>query len=492
MAALKVVSAKCPTCGANLPVPPGVHQVTCRYCQNVIHVEHKKPPPGIQPFGSPGVMPSRTLYVDPDLHKASKALAWVILGACLLPVLIPIAIVVIPWATKAFKGKVKPFPVACGLNEEVEVSGNFETTGPLVTSVAHNCKLHIKNAKLKGSTLVKTETYNMELTLENVTIETTDTMVHTGSNLKVKLHGSTLTSAAAVFDTDTNMEIDVDNSTIESKNATAVKGKHNLKVRMEGGKIRGKKAGIDSNANLALTMKKGAEVTGTDGPAVKTDSSFKLEADGGKIDGGLLVSSGADIVATGLTLTAKEKAITASSSLKLDWTEGSITSASDIAIDGTSSMDLTLINTKVQGATTAIKCESSSKIKASKKTNIVGVSGYGVLTSSNTEVVLNDAALEAGTKAFKGTVNNKVKLAQGARMAGKKGGIDSEGNLEVEATGATLEGGTGAGLQAGYNARISFKQGVLKGVPAIQTERKPTSLELAGTRIEGEQKIPAR
>ncbi len=492
MAALKVVSAKCPTCGANLPVPPGVFQVACRYCQNVIHIEHRKPPPGVQPFGAPGAMPSRTLYVDPDAHKAGKALAWIIVCACLLPVLIPLVIGVGPWVVKSFKGKVKPFPVACGMNEEVEVSGNFETTGPIVTSVAHNCKLHIKNAKLKGSTLVKTEAFNMELTLDNVTIETTDTMIHTGSNLKVKLHGSTLTSAAAVFDSDSNMELDVDGSTLQSKNAAAVKSKHNLKVRMEGGKILGKKAGIDTGANHQLTMKKNAEVSASDGPAVKTDSSFKLEADGGKIDGGLMMSSGADIVATGLTLTAKEKALTGTSSVKLDWTEGSITSESDVAIDVASSADFTLIATKVQGATTAIECDSNSKIKASKKTRIVGVSSYGITTSSNSEVVLNDAALEATMRAFKGTVNNKIKLAQGARIAGKKGGISAEGNLEIEATNATLEGGTGAALDAGYNSRISFKQGLIKGTPAIDVDRKPTILELDGTRVEGEQKIPAR
>jgi hypothetical protein len=239
-------------------------------------------------------------------------------------------------------------------------------------------------------------------------------------------------------------------------------------------------------------MKKGAELFASDGPAVTSDSSFKLEADGGKIDGGLLMTSGADIVATGLTLTAKEKALAATSSVKLDWTEGSITSATDVAIDVDSSADLTLINTKVQGATTAINCSSSSKIKATKKTRIVGTSDYGITTSSNTELVLNDSALEAGLKAFKGTVNNKVKLAQGARMAGKKGGVAAEGNLEIEATSATLEGGTGPAIEAGYNSKISFKQGILKGTPAIDVDRKPSILELDGTRVEGDQKIPAR
>jgi len=492
----KVVSAKCPTCGANLPVPPGVPQVVCRYCQNVIHIEHRKPPPEVLPFGSPGAMPSRTLYVDPNAAAAAgKSIGCIIAAVCLLPILIPIVIGVGPWAVRSCKGAVRPFPVACGTNEEIEVSGNYEGTGPIVTSVGHNCKLHIKNAKLKGSTLVKTETFNMELTLDNVTIETTEPMVHAGANLKAKIHGSTLSSAGAVFDSDSNMELDVENTTIESKNAAAVKSKHNLKVRMENGKIRGKKAAIDTDANFSLTMKKASEVTSSDGYGVKTTSSFKLEAEGGKIDGAsgaLVVTSGADISATGLVLSSKEKAITASSSLKLEYNDGSITSSGDMAIDGDSSMDLTLVNVKVQGATTAINCESSSKIRASKKTRIVGTSGNGVTTSSNTELNFSDASLEGGVKAFKGTVNDKVKLGQGARLAGKKGGIEAEGNLEVDATGATIEGGSGPGLVAGYNGKVSFKQGVLKGAPALQFERKPSNLDLEGTRVEGEQKIPAR
>jgi hypothetical protein len=496
VAAPKVVSAKCPTCGAHLPVPPGVPQVTCRYCQNVIHVEHRKPPPNVQPFGTPGAMPSRTLYVDPaGAAKAGKTVGCIIAVVALVPILIPVLIGVGPWAMRSCKGAVKPFPVACGTNEDIEVSGNYEGTGPIVTSVGHNCKLHIKNAKLKGSTLVKAESFNMELTLDNVTIETTEAMVRGGSNLKVKLHGSTLTSQQTVFDGDSNMEIDVEDSTIESKAGVGVKSKYNLKVRMENGKIRGKKAGIDTDANLVLSLKKASEITSSDGVGVKTSSSLKLEAEGGKIDGaegGLVVSSGADINATGFTISSKEKAITATSSLKLDYTDGAITSLADIAIDGDSSMELTLANTKIQGASTAINCESSSKIKATKKTRIVGTSGNGITTSSNTEVNLVDAAIEAGDKAFKGTVNDKIKLGQGARMAGKKGGVLAEGNFSIEATGATLEGGSGPGLVAGYNARVSFKQGVIKGTPALQFERKPSPLELDGTRVEGEQKVPAR
>lgn len=490
VAAPKVVSAKCPTCGANLPVPPGIPQVVCRYCQNVIQVEHRKPPPEL--VMNPG-MPSRTVYIDPNAASAvGKSIGCIILVSVLLPILIPICIFVIPWATRSIKGAVKPFPVACGLNEEVEVSGNYETTGPLVTSVASNCKLHIKNAKLKGGTLVKTEAFNMELTLENVTLETTDVAVHAGANLKVKLHGSTLTSTGVVFDGPDNMEMDVENTTIESKNATAVKGRYNLKVRMENGKIRGKKSGIDCDANMVLSMKKASEVTSSDGVGVKTTSSLKLEADGGKIDapsGALVMTSSGDINATNFVLSSKDKTISATSSLKMEYEGGSITSSGDMAIDADSSTSFDLVNTKVQGATTAINCESSSKIRASKKTRIVGTSAYGVVTSSNTELNLADAALEGGSKAFKGTVNDKVKLAQGARLSGKKGGLEAEGNLEVEGAGATIEGGAGPAIQAAYGAKITFKQGALKGVPAVQFTSRPSPFDLEGTKVEGDQRL---
>jgi hypothetical protein len=359
--------------------------------------------------------------------------------------------------------------------------------------VGHNCKLHIKNAKLKGATLVKTDSFNMELSIENSTIETTDTMIHAGANLKVKMQGSTLTSAVAVIDSDSNMELDVDDTTAESKGGAAVKAKYNLKVRMENGKIRGKKAAIDADSNLTLSMKKNSELTSSDGLGVKTSSGFNLDSDGGKIDapgGAIVVSSGASLTATNLVLSSKERTIGATSSLKMEWEGGSITSSGDAAIDGDSSLALELDNVKVQGATVGINCSSNANIKATKKTRIIGISGNGITTTSNTQLNLSDASVEGGAKAFKGSVNTKIKLAQGARLAGKKGGVEVEGNLDLDATGATIEGGTGAGLLGGYNAKIQFKQGLLKGVPAIQVDRRPSIFDLSGTRVEGEQRVP--
>jgi hypothetical protein len=494
----KVVQSLCPSCGASLPVPPGVPQITCRYCQNVIHVEHRKPPPEVRPFGAPGAIPSRTLYIDPNAAaKAGKGIGCIILFGVLIPIVLPIAIGVGPWAVRSCKGALKPFPVTCGNNEEVEVSGNWEGAGPIVTTVGHNCKLHIKNSKLKGSLLIKTDASNLELTLENVTIETTGTMVKSGSNVKAKIHGSTLTAAGTVFDSDSNLELlELENSTIESTAGVAFKTKHNVKIHADNSKIRGKKIAIDNDSGLEVTMQKGSEITSSEGIAVKTSSGFKLEAEGGKIEGAegaIVASSSTKIESKGLVLaSSKASAITTTSGLKLDFTDGSITSLAEPAIvsDGG---ELTLVNVKVQGVEAGLSGKNGLKLKASKKTRIVSTAGYGILATSNSDINVNDAAIEGALKAFKGTVNTKMKLAQGTRLAGKRGGIESDSNFELDATGATIEGGAGPGiLGTGSNARIAFRQGALKGTPALQMERKPSSLDLDGTRVDGEQKLPAR
>lgn len=495
MATPKVVSARCPSCGANLPVPAGAPQVVCRYCQNVIQVEMRKPPPQVTPFGMPGGMPSRTLYLDPDAAaKAGRGVGCFIAVMIFLTVILPIGFAVGPGVAKGCKGAVKPFPISCGINETVEVSGNYESAGPIVTSAAVNCKIKIKNAKLKGSTFIKSTTSNLEVTFDNVTLETTEDMFKAGVNFKAHIHGSTLTAKGVVFDIPSNFELDTDGSTFTSSTGSVVKTGYNFKLQAENAKFRGKKNTFDTKG-LDITLKKASEVTSSEGIAIKGDSSMKIEADGGKIEGveGAIVStSSTTITAKGLVINAKDKAIVATSSLKLDLTDGAVTSQTEEAIELDSSGDIVLDNSRLQGVTAAITSKSNTKVKASKKSRIVATNGYGFLTTSNSELYLNDSTLDATNKGMKSTVNTKVKVQAGSKLTGKRGGVEAEGNLELEGTNGTIEGGAGPGIQAGYNARIDFRQSVLKGTPAIVTERKPSTLDLDGTRVEGEQKIPAR
>src|SRR5512133_3376924 len=120
VAAFRTVAPKCPTCGASLVIPPGVPQVVCRYCQNTIQLEYRKPPPEVRPFGAPGAIPSRTLFIDPDAAtKAGRAVGLVITLVTLLPILIALVAGVGPLAFRSCMRHLKPFPVACGNNDEL-------------------------------------------------------------------------------------------------------------------------------------------------------------------------------------------------------------------------------------------------------------------------------------------------------------------------------------------------------------------------------------
>lgn len=470
--------------------------MVCRYCQNVIHVEMRKPPPQVTPFGMPGGMPSTTLYIDPEqaarmAAQTGRGVAVYVGVMVVLTVFLPLCFTVGPAAVKGCKGKVKPFPIHCALNETVDVSGDFTTTGPIIESANINCKIRIANAKLKGSTLLKSTTSNLDLTLENVTIETTEELVSAGSNFKAHIKGSTLTSKGNVFDAPTNFELDAVASTLQSTDGTIVKSGHNFKLVADNSKFKAKRIAFDTQG-LDLKLKKASEITSSDGIAIKT-GSIKLEMDGGKIDGSegaILASSTTQISLKGVSVTAKEKTIVMSNSGHLDAEGGAIASQTAEAIEADTSADMTLDNVRVTAGTNGVIVKNSCKLRVSKKTRITAGSGNAYIATMNSELFASDAILEGGNKAIRAGVNTKVRLQAGAKLTGKRGGLEAEGNLELEGNGSSIEGGAGPGLQSGYNARISFLSGTIKGAPAIVLERRPSSLDLNGTRVEGEQKIP--
>jgi hypothetical protein len=490
----KLVSTKCPSCGAGLQVPPQANQVPCRYCGNVITIEHKKPPPHVHPFGAPGFAPSRTIYIDPQaLARHSRANAYIVLAVVGLTIVLPLLIGVVPMACRSLKRSMKPFPASCGTNEEVTLSGDWEGSGSAFEKVAHNCKIRIKRSKIKAKSLFETDSFNVEVTLEDSTVETTDVLVKSGSNLKLRVVGGSLTSQANVVETSSGLVLTLENTRLDSKLATAVKSTSGTKLTATNAKLHGKKFALDTESGLDANLKGASELT-SEGTALKTSSGLKLEMDGGKIDGGqsaLVGTSGLNVIAHGVTFTAKEKAISASSSFHLEMTDGSITAQTEPALSLDSSPDLVLTNAKIQG-TVAVESKSSAKIRATKKTKLTGTIGDGVVTTSSFDLTLNDAVVEAARAGLRCGTNAKVRMLQGARISGKKGGIAGDGNLELEGVGATIDGGAGAGIKPGYNGDIDFKQGVLKGIPAVEFDRKPRVFEVDGTRVDGEAKIPPR
>lgn len=487
----KLRAARCPTCGANLQIPPNAPHVTCRYCGNLITIEHKKPPPMQLQMQMQGV-PSRTLYIDPEeAARAGRSVGCMIMGITLVTVLLPLTIGLGPMVVGRIKRAIRPFPAECGVNEQIELSGDFSGTGPVIASAGVNCKILIKKSHLKGSTLLKTSASNVEVTLVDTTVETTEGLVDSGSNMKVSITGGTVKSGGTVLSGDSNLKVTLENTTIESTGDTAIKTGYNLKLSATNAKIIGKKAALDTKANADLTLKKGSEIASAAGTALKTESGLKMDAEGGKIEGGegaIVATSGAKITAQGTAFSAKEKALAFSSGADLDLRDGSITSQKDAAIECDGG-HFTLTGTKVQGASSGIEAKNGVDLRATKKASIVSTGGDAIVLTSNGELTFDDASAEGARRALKSTVNTKLKLRPGARFSGKRGGVYAESNLELESTGATIEGGSGAAIETGYNAKVVLQDGVVKGSPALSFSGRPQVLTIDGTRVDGDKKI---
>lgn len=221
---------------------------------------------------------------------------------------------------------------------------------------------------------------------------------------------------------------------------------------------------------------------------------MSIDAEGGKLDGGegaIVATSGTKITAKNVVFNSKGETLRFTSGTMLDLTDGAVISSAESAIESDGG-DYTFTGTKLQGVTSAITGKNGLKLKASKKAALVATTGDCLDLTSNGNITLGDASLDGGRYGVKSTVNLKVKLSQGARIAGKKGGVVTDSNLEVDATGATIDGGSGPGLDFDSGAKVSMQQGVLRGTPAIKASYKPSSLSLDGTKVEGDQQIPKR
>ena len=182
-------------------------------------------------------------------------------------------------------------------------------------------------------------------------------------------------------------------------------------------------------------------------------------------------------------------ALAADTAARLRFTRGAITSKQAAAIAVAGGAEVTLDGVDVKGAEAALSGGNGLILKASKKTRFVALSGDGIEVTSNADITLNDAAIEASGKALHGTVNDKLKATAGARMIGKRGGLETSSNFELAGTGATIDGGDGPGIMASVNAQITFRNGRLNGMPAIRLEQKATRLDLQGTQVMGAQTI---
>lgn len=442
LAMARLHAAKCPTCGAGIHVDPGAASAVCRYCQNVITIEKRAPPPTATPFGVPGGMPSTTLYIDPKaIGRATSKVVAIIALTTLIPVLIPLAIFVGGPLVRGVKGTVRPFPATCGLNETLTLSGSFDGPGPAITSVAHNCKITIKGSKIKAGALFDTSGSNVELTIVDSTIETTGAAVTAGVNTKIRVNGGSVKSGGAVVDAKHNLEVTLEGTTLESTAGATITAP-GIDLRAKDSTVRGKTAALEID-NLA------------------------------------------EVKAEATTFEAEGSTFVFQTNPKVNLTGGAVISRTDRAIDGALNMELTVSGTKIQGAAGAVAASKGNlKLKASGKASFVATDGDAVEVDTNGKLTFADATVEASRRAIKAGHNLELTLKPGAQLTGKKGGVLADGNFEIDANGAAIDGGTGAGLEA-RGAKVLMRGGSLKGDPALRFASRPATLELDGTQVVG-------
>ncbi len=134
-----IAAQRCPNCGAPIPHSPEQDEVSCQYCGQRLQLA-----PSRTRGGAAGAQSSVKARV---LHGALTVIA-LLAGAVGFRALDG------GFSSKAGSGLALPlkapsFPLSCGSNQELTISGRkFEGRGTLITADV-NCKLTIRDSTLK-------------------------------------------------------------------------------------------------------------------------------------------------------------------------------------------------------------------------------------------------------------------------------------------------------------------------------------------------------
>jgi hypothetical protein len=393
----KLTSKKCPNCGAPLVLNPGVHDVPCQYCGNVIHVEWgRKAPPPTQ-------APPLTVYVRPS---SGCLPVWILLGT-VIPIMLPLWFAFGPKlvnlaneaASEAGIAPKTSFPVTCGMNQEVSIIGQtFEGPGTLINGDI-NCKIRIKDSKLKGDLVVSAKNL-VEINVENSTLEGKEAAVRLGMNSKLFARkNSVLKGEEAGVLAGINSEIGLQDSSVESPNS-GIRADVNCRLDGNNSKITGGEYGLRANSNLNVT---GRELSISGGRvALESEVNLKLELRGGVFDG-------------------KEAAVHMkgpNAALKLG--QKARLTAREKALDTESNLELEMEDALIDGGEIGIETGVNPKLTLNKNARVVG-KNVALKVGHNLELEMRGASLESDAIAlcapFNAEISARESVIRGGRQA---------------------------------------------------------------------------
>jgi hypothetical protein len=395
----KLTSKKCPNCGAPIALNAGQSDVSCQYCGNVIHVEWGKK--------APAEKPPMTVYVK---RPGFAMLPLLIVLGSLVPIAIPLFVAFGPklknLATAVAAesgiptGKMS-FPTDCGMNRELTIIGQtFEGAGTLVTGDV-NCKIKIKDSKLKGDIVVLAKNL-VEITVENSTLEGKEAAVRLGMNSKLFARTQTvLKGEEAGVIGGINSELSLDGSTIEGA-VSGFRAEANCKLTANGSRISGKEFGIRSSSNLSV---EGRELVISGGRvALESEVNLKLDLRGGTLEGGeagvRTKGPNANLKLTRQArIAARETALNSESNLQLEM-EDAVIDGGEIGVETGANPKLSLgPKARIHGGNVAVKAGVNLELEMRSAT--IESELVGLCAPFNIEIQARESTIRAGADAFR-------------------------------------------------------------------------------------------
>ena len=311
---------KCPGCGAKIELPmPGPQAIvfTCQYCHYRIPIPAAYVPP-VQPYVPAQVHVQMPTYTAPYKGRSG---AWIAILS-LLPLLIPLVI----FGTQGggctnlrarFSGN--PFPLVCGINESLTIDGKTSESKDTLIVMRVNCKLEIRNSKLKGPWIIKAEG-NGEITLINSTLEGSKGVIDGGNNVTINLDHSTLISkkgSAIVAEANPHLKITND-SEIHGGDLAMDLG-YNPEITVEHSIIEGAGGGLVSAGNLKLKLLDGSSVKSEQVAIAGGDNPIITIQDKSKVSGqtGITAGYNPDVTVKDSSVKGKEAAFDFTGNTKL-------------------------------------------------------------------------------------------------------------------------------------------------------------------------------
>lgn len=463
---------------------PQVEWVKCQYCGTSLHVERAR-----LPRTTTQQQPANVVYVPP---APSRALGCVLLTVGLGTVALPLALTFGPSLARQVGHSMRPFPAVCSMNEELHLSGDFTSDGVLIQA-AHNCKITIEGSKLKGKSLLDANAFNVEVTLKNVTLETSETSIRLGSNAKIKVEGGSIRSEGWIFEIDANPQLDLQSTKLEGGKGIATDSV-NLKLSAEQTSFRAGKSAFELGSNADLRFRKEVELIANE-VGIQGEHNLQIRADAPKLQAGdaLVVSgSSAKLSFDGAKLDAGKRGFVLGSVSQLTLNGGQLLVQAGPALDGrASSVGLSASGARIESTADGFLAGTGARLTLANQARLVSSRGSAFVGEGHARIELEDATVTAERTAVSCGSHCKLTLTR-SELQGKTGGVKVGSHASFLVNSCTIQGGSGPGIAATYATELTVQQGTVQGAPALLTERRPNTLELAGVNLIGGQRIPGR